>query len=169
MDATGPQTLGKYEVLSEIGRGAMGIVYIARDHELNRYVAVKVLRYEGPSDAPMLRLQREAKATARLRHPNIVAVHDVGEEKGAPFIVMEHVDGRPMDDVFREGTLLTADFLNLLDQVARAIHYAHENGVVHRDLKPANILVARNNHPVITDFGLAKVDDPSAFLTKSGV
>ena len=188
--------LGKYELLGELGRGAMGVVYKARERALDRIVAIKVI-LAGPH-AGQDRLDqayREARAIARLQHPNIVQIHEIGEEDGRPFLCMEYVDGPGLDRLLRrwqgQGSpgLAPDVAANLLQTVARAVHYAHQQGIVHRDLKPANILmrgaVGESPHtsaretesagldlqsvvPKIADFGLAKFLDSPAGATCTG-
>jgi tetratricopeptide (TPR) repeat protein/predicted Ser/Thr protein kinase len=146
--------IGRYEVVREIARGGMAVVYEAWDPELRRKVAVKVLK-----EADAARLRREAALAARLRHPNIVAVHEVGPD----YIAMDFVEGRTLDLARGDVRARAA----LLEQVARAVAAAHEAGVVHRDLKPANILVAPDGRPVLTDFGLARAEGEED-LTRTG-
>ena len=152
---------GRYEIEGEIGRGAAGIVYRARDVELDRRVALKVLHDSRPS--MLERFHREALAAARLRHPGIVAVHDAGMVDGTPFIAMDLVDGEPMD--LSRGSLRTR--VAALAKVADAVAHAHREGIVHRDLKPGNVLVDRTGEPRLVDFGLARARD-LASLTRSG-
>ena len=153
-----PVRLGHYAIEREIGRGAMGVVYQARQEGLNRVVALKLLR-EGRHASTSLqhRFHREARAMARLRHPNIVAVHEVGDYEGQPFFTMDLVDGLPLDrfaaKVGIRDPVLVAD---LVARIADAVSYAHGQGIVHRDLKPNNIIVDPRGEPVIMDFGLAK-------------
>ena len=153
-----PVRLGKYLIEGLVGRGAMGVVYKARQPELNRVVALKLL-IEGThaTDARRHRFEREARSIAKLNHPNIVAVHEVGDYEGQPFFTMDFVDGMPLDTFIEwNGITSTVVLADLAAQIADAVHYAHERGIVHRDLKPSNILVNRNGRPIVTDFGLAK-------------
>ncbi len=142
----GLSTIGRYEIVREVAQGGTAFIYEAIDEALDRTVAIKVLKM-----ADKDRLRREAQAAARLRHPNIVAIHEVGDN----FIVMDFLPGQPLGDVLPRMNL--AQKLSLLQIVARAVHYAHTQNVVHRDLKPANILVGKDYKPVITDFGLAVI------------
>ena len=156
-----PNAFGRYEVLRTVGRGGMAVVYEARDPALGRTVALKVLS-DGADPRLVERLHREANAVARLRHPNIVAVHEVGER----FIAMDFVAGSTLADARRHMT--TRRRIEALATVARAVAFAHDNGVVHRDLKPQNVLVeAATGAVFLTDFGLARVVNADA-LTRSG-
>ncbi len=147
-----------YEVLSVLGRGGMGVVYRAWQQELNRWVAVKRVHAGAHADSKVLaRFRVEAEAVARLQHPNIVQIHDVGQHAGAPFLVLELVEGRSLAE-WLDGTPRPArQAAELVETLARAIHCAHSQGVVHRDLTPANILLTADGRPKITDFGLAKL------------
>jgi serine/threonine protein kinase len=139
------RTIGNYEILGELGRGAMGVVYRARQTSLKRLVALKMIlggAHAGPDE--LARLQAEAEAAARLQHPHIVQIHEIGEHEGRPFLALELVEGRSLADRLRDTPLAPEPAARLLETLARAIHYAHERGVVHRDLKPANILLQRS-------------------------
>ena len=158
------QRLGRYDLLEKVGRGGMGVVYRAFDTALGRTVAVKTVRlseYATPQEVRSLRerLHREARAAGALAHPNIVAVYDLGEEGDTAYIVMEYVEGRTLE------TLLGANepprpiewYLGVLEDVAKALDYAHARGVYHRDIKPANIMVQDDGGVKVADFGIAKV------------
>lgn len=162
------RTLGAYELLEEAGRGGMGIIYKARQTVLNRVVALKLLR-EGNRATPdaIRRFRREAESAARLRHPHIVGVHEMGEVDGTPFYTMDYVEGTSLDDAVREGRWTVAAKIALIEKVARAVDFAHGKGIVHRDLKPANLLVDAQGEPHIADFGLARIDD-APMLTREG-
>ncbi|MBI2898812.1 MAG: protein kinase [Planctomycetes bacterium] len=153
-----PARLGRYEILGELGRGGMGVVYRARDAELNRTVAVKLLRGVAEGDTRS-RFLREARTAALLRHPGIVPVFDIGEEKGQPFFVMELIEGQGLDRALAAKSLSVREAVEALRQAAEAVHFAHENKVVHRDLKPGNILVTRDKRALVADFGLAKIQE----------
>lgn len=158
---TGSQ-LGPYLVHGLIGRGGMGEVYRAHDSRLNRNVALKVLSPRYASDsASVARFTREARTTALLNHPNIVAVHDVGLHSGRPFVVSELLDGRPLRVLMNDGPLSTRIAAAYALDVARGLVAAHGSGVVHRDLKPENIFITRDQRVKILDFGLAKCRDTS--------
>lgn len=158
--------LGRYEIDSEIGRGAMGVVYRGRDPKIDRLVAIKTISiFDQDSDEEQQfhdRFFLEAKAAGGLSHPGIVTIFDVGEEPGSrgPYIVMEYVEGRPLSRVLGATTnrkLPLGPALQLAQEIAEALHYAHGHGVIHRDIKPANILVTREGHAKIADFGIAKM------------
>ncbi len=161
-----PEMFGKFELLQPIGRGGMGVVHRARDTTLGREVALKTLQGLSDPDA-LARFQREAQLAARLRHPGIVAIYEAGVEKGVPYIAMEYVRGRGLDEVLA-GPLRTRERVELIRRVAEAVHAAHEQGVVHRDLKPSNILVDEDGRPRVADFGIAH-DVRGATLTASGM
>jgi tetratricopeptide (TPR) repeat protein len=155
----GPGTkLGRYELLDEIGRGGMGIVYRARDPGLSRDCALKVIRVEAASPAQLERFAREARAAARLgRHPNVVPVFEFGDDAGRPFIAMALVHGRPLDRrLAGDGPLVPTAAADIARKVALALDHAHRAGLVHRDVKPSNILIDEAGEPLVTDFGLAK-------------
>lgn len=165
--------LGKYRLLREVGRGGMGVVYEATDPDLKRKVALKILKET--SNAPVKRLHREAVLAGRLQHPNIVQVHEVGMVRGEQgggihYISMELVEGTPLDEALKQKALTMVRILSILEQVARGVQYAHENGVIHRDIKPSNILIDRSGRPLLADFGLAKIREEGVLsqLTRTG-
>ena len=162
-------TLSRFEIVAGIGQGATAVVYRARDRRLNRTVAVKVLR-EGPGVNEIVRerFRREAQAAAGLAHPNVVTVFDAGEEEGRAFLVMELVEGRPLDALLKDPQTPRAGLLPLLAKAARGVAAAHERGIVHRDLKPANILVTEAGEPKVGDFGLAHILETRTELTQTG-
>jgi eukaryotic-like serine/threonine-protein kinase len=146
-----------YKLLEEIARGGMGVVYRARQISLNRIVAIKmILGGHLANAAEMKRFRAEAETAAHLQHPNIVAIHEVGEYAGQPFFTMDLVEGRSMAQVARDEPLSLRKAAGYLKTIAEAVQYAHSRGVLHRDLKPSNILIDETNQPRITDFGLAK-------------
>lgn len=146
-----------YEILGKLGKGGMGVVYKARHIPLNRIVAVKMILSGAHASADQLaRFQREAESAARLKHPNIVAVYEVGKHNGMPFFSQEYIEGKSVADLMLERTLSAREAAELLIPVARAVHYSHQMGVLHRDLKPQNILLDTDGKPKVTDFGLAK-------------
>jgi serine/threonine protein kinase len=165
---------GDYELINEIARGGMGVVYKARQLSLNRIVAVKMIlagQLAGQSD--VLRFRREAEAAAHLQHPNIVAIHEVGEIDGHHYFSMDYVEGESLASLIRENPLPGFRAARYVKAVAEAIHYAHNNGIMHRDLKPSNILVQGLNDndegiPRITDFGLARRIEGGTELTGTG-
>jgi|SRR5579872_1362477 len=156
---------GRYEIVSELGRGAMGVVYKARDPQIDRVVAVKTVSMWGqqPEEEEEFRLRfmNEAQAAGRLHHPGIVSVFDVGEnpDNKDPYLVLEYVDGESLNRILsREKKLSLARALKLAEEVADALDYAHAQGVIHRDVKPGNILVTQDGHAKIADFGIAKLN-----------
>jgi eukaryotic-like serine/threonine-protein kinase len=156
---------GRYEIVAELGRGAMGVVYKALDPQIGRTVAVKTVSLSGqePDEEKEFRLRfnREAQAAGRLHHPGIVAIFDVGEnpENGAPYIVLEYVAGESLNRILsREKKLPLDRALHLAEEVAEALDYAHAQGVIHRDIKPGNILLTEDGHAKIADFGIAKLN-----------
>jgi len=160
---------GDYELLSEIARGGMGVVYKARQLSLNRVVAVKLLQFGRlAGDQFKSRFRAEAEAAASLQHPNIVAIHEVGEHEGQQYFSMDYVDGADLAEMVREKPLPPRRAAGHVETIARAIHYAHQRGVLHRDLKPSNILMDPGGQPRITDFGLAKRLEFDSHITVTG-
>jgi serine/threonine-protein kinase len=156
------ETLGHYEVLRPIGAGGMGEVFVARDPKLGRKVAIKLLPPRLASEVDTLnRFTQEARSASALNHPNIVTIHEVGADAGAPFIVMEYIDGRDLRTLIVEGPLPVRQVLDIGVQIADGLAAAHERGIVHRDLKPENIMITRDGYVKILDFGLAKVVGPT--------
>jgi serine/threonine-protein kinase len=152
----GPVVAG-YKILGQLGRGGMGVVYKARQRGLNRFVALKMVLAGAHADSDQLaRFQIEAEAVARLQHPNIVQIHEVGEHDGMPFFSLEFVDGGPLDRKLGGKPQPPREAAQLCATLARAMHFAHAQGIIHRDLKPANVLLTADGIPKITDFGLAK-------------
>ncbi|HEV3418078.1 MAG TPA: protein kinase, partial [Pirellulales bacterium] len=149
--------LPRYEILGELGRGGMGVVYKVRQRNLGRIVALKTLIAGTDSDAELLsRFQAEARAVAALQHPNIVQIHEVGQWNGLPYLLLEFMPGGSLADTVRSDPLPAREAARIVEILARAIHFAHSRGIVHRDLKPANVLLSEDGTPKITDFGLAK-------------
>ena len=164
------QRFGEYELLTEIARGGMGVVYRARQTTLDRVVALKMILAGRLANADeVLRFRTEAEAAGRLQHPNIVAVHDVGDSNGQHYFTMEYIEGTSLDQRLAQGPLpgkVAARYVRIL---ARAVQYAHTQGILHRDLKPSNILIDVDDEPHITDFGLAKRLGPgSSGQTRTG-
>jgi tetratricopeptide (TPR) repeat protein len=161
---------GRYAIQEELGRGGMGIVYKALHRDLNTVFALKILRETEVSSAEVLdRFKREGQAEARLRHPNIVSIHDAGQEAGVHYLAMDYIEGDPLTTHLAR-SFKVRDMISRLEKVVRAVHHAHEEGIIHRDLKPANIMIDLEGEPHVMDFGLAKfMDDPKRImLTKDG-
>lgn len=161
--------IADHEILDEIARGGMGIVYQAREPHSGRIVALKcVLAYQGDSDHVVARFRREAETAAHLEHPNIVPIYQVGETPdGSPFYTMKYAAGGSLLDARRPLLQHPRQSAALMVKVARAVQYAHENGVLHRDLKPGNILLDKHGEPLVSDFGLARCEAVSGHLTRS--
>src|SRR5262249_53310622 len=152
-----------------LGRGGMGIVYKARQVVLKRVVALKmILVGSDAGSVDRVRFRRESEAVARLQHPNIVQIYEVGEHEGRPFFSLEYCPGGTLAGRIAKALLPARRTAELIETVARAVHTAHLQGIVHRDLKPANILLAADDQPKIADFGLAKQLDQSQQHTASG-
>jgi hypothetical protein len=168
-DDGGPegQTFGGYGLASELGRGGMGVVYKAVQHSLKRTVALKMLTGI-VSREDLARFLSEAETAARLQHANIVHIYEVGEKDGVPFFAMEFVEGGSLADRVKAGPMAPREAARLMSTVARAVHFAHEHGVVHRDLKPANVLLDPSGMPKIADFGIAKRLDDDSKRTVTG-
>ncbi len=163
------QIFGNYQLLEESGRGGMGVVYKARQRDLDRVVALKmILSSRLASDEEVRRFQQEARAAAGLRHPNIVGIHEVGQIHGQHYFTMDFVAGRSLARLSEGGPLEPDRAARLMATVARAVHYLHAHGIVHRDLKPSNILLDENDEPLVTDFGLAKVFQDDTAKTQTG-
>lgn len=168
-----PASLGRYQILGELGRGAMGVVYRAWDPHLERPVAIKAISAEaisgGTAEEIVARFLREAKLAARIVHPGVVTVYDAGEEGGQLYLVMELVEGESLQARLRRGDFPTqAQALELAAQVAEALAAAHHAGIVHRDVKPANILITRDGKAKVSDFGVAKAVGEGTGLTRTG-
>jgi eukaryotic-like serine/threonine-protein kinase len=165
-------TLGRYEIEKELGRGAMGTVFLGKDPKINRFVAIKTLHLDG-ADPEMIaavkeRFFREAESAGRLNHPNIVTIHDAGEEQELGYIAMEVLDGKDLKEWCRKDTLLPVkQVLGIVADVAEALDYAHSQDVVHRDIKPANIMMQKDGTVKVTDFGIARITTSSK--TQTGV
>src|SRR6201982_495627 len=157
------QKIGPYELVGQIGAGGMGVVYKARDPRLGREVAIKVLPTSFSADADRLqRFAQEARAAAALNHPNILAIYDIGESNGAPFVVSELLEGETLRQRLRSGALSTRKAVEYALQIARGLAAAHDKGIVHRDLKPENLFLTHDGRVKILDFGLAKLTLPDA-------
>jgi hypothetical protein len=163
------RSFGDYEIVAELGRGGMGVVYRVRQKSLNRTVALKMLLPGSlPTAADLQRFKTEAEATAGLRHPNIVTVHEVGESDGSHYYSMDFIDGISLADRLGAGPLPGKVAARYVEVIARAIQHAHAHGILHRDLKPSNILIDKADEPHVTDFGLAKRLHGDSKQTRTG-
>src|SRR5438132_1882693 len=158
--------LGDYELLEEIGRGAQGVVFRARQKSLNRTVALKVISLgQWASKAHLKRFRLEAEAAARLEHSGIVPIHEVGERDGSCYFSMQFIEGGQLDEVVKREPMPIRRAVELIANVARTVHYAHEHGILHRDIKPGNILLDAKGEPHLTDFGLARLVETESSVT----
>ena len=170
MDSWSGKTIGGYQIAEEIGQGGMAVVYRAYQPQLERWVAIKILRATEVSGQEFLdRFRREARAIAALRHPNILTIYTYGEEGGIAYIVMEYVPGGTLKDRLTGEPVDWPDAATLVIPVGRALAYAHSHGIVHRDVKPANILLPRPDWPLLADFGLIKLMDHPEGITRPGM
>ncbi|MGZ8383897.1 MAG: serine/threonine-protein kinase [Nitrospira sp.] len=167
-----PAALGRYHVVKELGRGAMGVVYLGKDPTIQRFVAIKTMRLDEIDNEEDLkefrdRFFREAESTGRLSHPNIVTVYDAGEQDGLAYIAMEYLEGALLSCYCQKSTILPAkQSLQIVASVAEALDYAHSQGVVHRDVKPANIMILKQRLVKVMDFGIAKMASASKTQTR---
>ncbi|RLC67291.1 MAG: hypothetical protein DRI48_02690 [Chloroflexi bacterium] len=161
--------LGEYQIVEQVGRGATSTIYKAFQPKLNRYVAIKVLRpFFADEEAFRERFVREAQAVAQLDHPNILPIYDFDQHGDFVYLVMQYVDSGSLADVMGQPMPLTC-VLEIVEQIGRALSYAHDRGIVHRDVKPGNILLGVDNWVLLTDFGLVKILEDPKSLTQSGV
>jgi len=164
--------LGRYEIIGELGQGAMGVVYKAKDPLIDREVAIKTINLslaQEEREEYEARFYQEAKAAGRLSHPNIVTIYDVGRSEDIAYIAMEYLHGRELRDILNDSKLLPiGQVLDITAQVAMGLSYAHEHDIVHRDIKPSNIMVVRDGHVKITDFGIARMAS-AAVRTQTGM
>jgi serine/threonine protein kinase len=165
---SGTKKLGHFELLNCLGQGAFGSVWKARDTELDRTVAIKIPRDDRMSGEDAEKFLREARAAAQVRHPNIVAVHEVGREDGQIYIASDFIEGASLDQWIEAHPPTVREAVDLCAKIAKALHVAHDAGVVHRDLKPQNILMDLSGEPHVADFGLAKRDAAEVTMTVEG-
>src|SRR6266487_2977508 len=159
---------GDYELLEQIGRGGQGVVFRARQKSLNRIVALKVIGLgHWATEAHLKRFRLEAEAAARLEHPGIVPIHEVGERDGSCYFSMKFVEGGQLDEVVKQTPMSIRQAAELIANVARTVHYAHEHGILHRDIKPGNILLDAKGEPHLTDFGLARLVETESSITQT--
>ncbi|WP_372369449.1 serine/threonine protein kinase [Candidatus Uabimicrobium sp. HlEnr_7] len=164
------QMFENHEILGEIARGGMGIVYKAKQKDNNRLVAIKVMkRFDATNPKYVARFHREIEAAGKLNHPNIVAIYDAGEIDGTPYFTMEYVEGLTLSDYRKKWRINMNESVRIMKKVALAISHAHRHHIIHRDLKPANIIIDNDGEPHITDFGLAKDTSMAIDLTQSGI
>ncbi|HZS17176.1 MAG TPA: protein kinase [Candidatus Udaeobacter sp.] len=163
-----PREFGDYELLEEIGRGGQGVVFRAWQKSLNRIVAVKIIGIgQLTTSVHLKRLRREAEAAAKLNHPGIVPIYEVGEREGTYYFSMRFVEGDCLDEVIERRSISVRQAAELIAKVARTVHYAHEHGILHRDIKPGNILLDADGEPHLTDFGLARLVEHGSTVTGS--
>jgi len=166
-------TVGRYEILEELGQGAMGMVYKARDPQINRLVAIKTIRFSDEFEEDKLlevksRFFKEAELAGKLNHPSIISIYDVGEDYDLTYIAMEFLEGEDLESFCHKDSLLPIRrVIDIMAETAEALDYAHKKGIIHRDVKPANIMLLKNGHIKVTDFGIAKA--VSSSQTKSGI
>ncbi len=159
---------GNYSLRHKLGEGGMGVIWEAEDISLHRVVALKMIRgFAFSTDGERRRFHTEARAVAQLDHPNIVPIYEVGEYEGQPFFSMELLQGGTLSARLRQGPMEAREAVVMMEKLARAIHHAHERGVLHRDLKPDNVLVDADGEPYLSDFGLAKLLDSSTGMTRT--
>lgn len=156
---------GRYEIVDRLGKGSVGEVYLAHDPNIDRKVALKVLHKEHLASKEIIkRFTKEAKAIGRLSHPNIVSVYDVGKDHGTIYIAMEYLEGHPLNEAIQSKKFDMATIVRIGRQVAAALDYAHQKGIVHRDVKPSNLMITDTNQVKLTDFGIAHFEDASITL-----
>ncbi|MBL0716807.1 MAG: serine/threonine protein kinase [Desulfosarcina sp.] len=166
-DSSQRETLGRYEIIEQIGWGAMGIIYKGRDPRLNRLTAIKTIRFDNELDNTETlntkkQFYREARVIAKLSHPNIVSIYDVGQDNGLSYLAMEYLEGENLEKYTNKNSLLSIKkVIDIIIQVCEALEYAHNHDIVHRDIKPANIMILENGLVKVTDFGIARITESS--------
>jgi eukaryotic-like serine/threonine-protein kinase len=157
MATSTPSRIGKYDVLCVLGRGGMGVVYKAIDPQIGRMVAIKVLLADFDDDSTLQRFHSEAQSTGQMQHPNIVTLYELGERDGAPYLVMEFLEGESLDKIIAsDRQLLLTETLSIVNQVCAGMHYAHMRKIIHRDIKPGNVVRLPEGSIKLVDFGIAK-------------
>ena len=160
--------MGDYELLEEIGRGAQGVVYRARQKSLNRVVALKIIGLgHWATKAHVKRFRLEAEAAARLDHPFIVPIHEIGQSDGSCYFSMQLIEGGQLDQVVKREPMPSRPAAELIAKLARTVHHAHQRGILHRDIKPGNILLDVKGDPHLTDFGLARLLETESSVTRT--
>src|SRR5215469_6736091 len=163
------KSLGSFRVVERIGAGGMAMVFKAYQPTLDRYVAIKVLpAYHAQDPIFVRRFEQEARSVAKLAHPNIVQIHDFGEQDNITYIVMEYVDGGTLKDRLRERPVTVPEAVDYVIQAAEGLGSAHAHGIIHRDVKPANMLLRKDGHLLLSDFGIAKILEGTVNLTRVG-
>jgi serine/threonine-protein kinase len=163
-------TLGPYQIQGKVGKGGMATVYRAYHPGLDRVVAIKVMLEEFANDPGFLaRFDREAKIVARLQHPHILPIFDYGEQDGIPYLVMPYITGGTLKDIIVHKTLSLDEITHLFLQIADALDYAHQQGILHRDIKPSNILIDAHGNALLSDFGLTRLAEHASSLTGTSV
>src|SRR5579859_277617 len=163
------QQLGNYRIIGKLGEGGLATVYRAEQLNIQREVAIKILKTKDGEDDFVKRLEREAATIAHLSHPHIVKLFDYGQENGITYLVTELIRGGSLANLIRKGPLFPSEANRILQQLASALDHAHQEGIIHRDLKPHNILMDLNGNALLTDFGLARLVQTTTILTQSGM
>jgi len=170
------ETLGRYKIIKEIGRGAMGVVYQGYDPRIDRIVALKTIRKDRLAESRdvedlVMRFQKEVRATGKLVHPNIIIIYDTGEDEETAYIAMEYIEGDTLEDLIQRGIRFPMEkIIDIIDQICDGLEYTHRQGIVHRDLKPSNIMLLKGERVKITDFGISKaVGASSSSITQAGI